>query len=1479
MRARRLIVLILSAAMGCVAGHAQSGAEKVLLEKARSLEARGRLDLAAQNWQQVLLSEPNNTEALAGAARAYASAGQPERAREYLDRLRAINPSDPQIGQIGAMHPQQAVTQQLRHAGQLAESGKYAEAMAIYRQAYGNNPPPGDMALAYYETEAAIPESRAAAIAGLRECVRKYPGDPRYETTLGKILTYDPKTRSDGMTMLKKYPSDPGANEALRQALKWEAANPAASGAIRGYLKGHPDAELQGELDETEAKQSKQNNGLARTPEERAAFAALAANKLDDAERRFTELRDRQPQNPRVLAGLGFLSMKRNDFAAAVNYLESADANGAKSGAVTSALSTSKFWLVMTDGGNALKDDQADVALEQYRKAVQMRPTNPDALRGLAGTLLRAQQPAEAAQVYLRLTHIQPASTEGWRGVVLAECAAGNSRGALETASRLPSGVHATLARDPQYLSALAGAYQDVGDEAGRQRTLAEGMELPFPQDGRGLTAAEQMAFAELLVQAKRYSQAAGIYRLVILQDPANLAAYEALIRTQHASGQDGLALATVEDMPPDVLSRAEGDAGFLGSIAAVYQSQGKLDIAQMFMEKSLALSADKGQAVPTSMELALAGIYMARGNVARAYPLYQRILAADPKRMDAWIGLFNALHAAKRDREALTELQQIPAAAMVQLDKDPRFLRVLASIYSDSGDATTALRTMRQAATRYEQKNSAPPADFSVQYCYLLLHAGDEQNLYTQLMHLGLRQNLTAEETGDVQTVWAAWSVRRAAVAARAGNNHKALQILDAADRAFPNNPNVQKALAGGYQQAGEAKRAESIYLQMDWANAKVDDYRGALGAALQARDLKQAALWLDAALTQFPEDPQILQQAAHYEQARGNTRKAAEFFQQSLQAMGPADPSVAILADLKQPLTNASSATPQANPGQQLMRMLAQGMQPGANADGLAATAQPTADYLPGQAPVPMQPDRAETNEAPTQITAPSPSKKSRRTEPEAKPVSPENLERLGDYNPPEGRLTPGDLCTLNRAAGLACSEAENDPAAWTVKQAAWPVAKQPLAAIDAPAAGVLRTASAPEISASSSVSQQTGSQPAQPTLRDEVQDQLNALQGGYSPWIGGTAMVSTRSGQPGFDHFVVFSEPLEASAVLNDAVRASIIVKPVLLDAGVANGQSSLLQGTNQAGCGSQPGCTIYTQTASGTGGEIQLRSNNFGVSAGYSPYGFLVSNVIGSLYANPSAGPLTFTLNRDSVVDTQLSYSGLVNTGTAYHDAVWGGVVANAFQAQYAKASDHSGFYIQGGGQYITGNHVQTNARADGDAGAYWHAASWPDYGTVTFGMNMFAMHYEHNLRYFTYGQGGYFSPDAYLLANIPVRFDGHSGRNFHYRIDGSLGVQAFQEDAAPYYPLDPTLEQSSSPPLMYPTRNSISGNYLIDAEGAYRVSEHWFAGGFLNANNSRDYNSVNIGFYVRYMFRSQFPTEEGPPTGIFPATGLRPMQVP
>jgi hypothetical protein len=119
---------------------------EILLSKARSLEARGRMDLAAQNWRQVLLVVPTETEALAGLARYAKENGDAQQERQYLDRLRKINPKDPAIAAIENMHvitPQER--NRLEEAGRLAMQHKPDEAMAIYHQVFGEEPSSGEI--------------------------------------------------------------------------------------------------------------------------------------------------------------------------------------------------------------------------------------------------------------------------------------------------------------------------------------------------------------------------------------------------------------------------------------------------------------------------------------------------------------------------------------------------------------------------------------------------------------------------------------------------------------------------------------------------------------------------------------------------------------------------------------------------------------------------------------------------------------------------------------------------------------------------------------------------------------------------------------------------------------------------------------------------------------------------------------------------------------------------------------------------------------------------------------------------------------------------------------------------------------------------------------------------------------------------------------------------------------------------------------
>jgi hypothetical protein len=154
-----------------------------------------------------------------------------------------------------------------------------------------------------------------------------------------------------------------------------------------------------------------------------------------------------------------------------------------------------------------------------------------------------------------------------------------------------------------------------------------------------------------------------------------------------------------------------------------------------------------------------------------------------------------------------------------------------------------------------------------------------------------------------------------------------------------------------------------------------------------------------------------------------------------------------------------------------------------------------------------------------------------------------------------------------------------------------------------------------------------------------------------------------------------------------------------------------------------------------------------------------------------------------------------------------------------------------------------------------------------------------MHYANNQNAFTHGMGGYFSPQAYFLANVPVSFAGHYLTNWHYNVVGGFGVQAFQANKTPLWPLsgDKALETNQGTPML-PDLTSVGPNYDLHGQVAYQIGPHWFAGGFFSANNTRNYSAASVGFSVHYMFRAQQSTANGP-TGLFPSDGLRPFTVP
>lgn len=1786
------LVLAAAFSLGAVpacSAQASAPATQALLEKAHSLEAKGRLDMAAQTWQQVLLADPNNTEALGGLARSAKSAGNQALSNTYLQRLRAINSNDPGIARAEGMMTQSNQVAQLQQAGKLASAGNYAQAMTIYRQVFGAQPPPGDWSLAYYETEAATEDGRAHAIAGFRSLVDRYPQDSRYQVALGRILTYDPKTRTEGRRLLQRHPKDPQATEALKQSLVWDAQNPATSGEIRSYLQTHKDAQLEESLRTTDAQTrtartvrraggTRGTGAIGSAPavdsaevlqqralsaEQNAAYAALNGKRFDEADTRFKALLAKDPHDARALAGIGYVRMNQQNFSGAISFLEQAKEDGAKDPGLDRNLETSRFYFILSEGSIALDENDLTTAEQKYQQALQMRPSSPEALQGLGGTLLKAGQPQSAVPYFQQFVRIKPSSA-AWRGLFMAQYQAGDAAGALATERRIPAATRSELMRDPDYLRTLASAYSAVGRDADAQRVLRSALDLPFPPGGKGLKAETQLQYASLLVQANRIDQASGLYRQVLADDPENTLAWQGLVGAEHAMHSDPAALQTLESMPPSVYDQALRDPGFLGTAAAIYQANNKFDLAQSLIERAIAVQNTSGQKVPLPLQIQLAGLYLQRNDAAHAFPIYQRVLSENPERVDAWKGLLASLHGAGRDQDALAQVQQIPQGVRRQLENDVDYLQTVGQVYASLGQPRQAMVFLNRVQQHYTAQHAAPPADVDIQNAWLLYNGMNDTGLYRQLLFLGGRHDLNDDQRRIVQTIWASWAVRRANQASAANNPKRALAVLNAAAKSFPDNPAVVKALAGGYQRAGMPKEAVTIFKAQDMASAPASDYKAAVGAALAANDLKDGETWLRYGLHQYPKDSEMLTLAARFEQARGDSGHAADYYKASLAAMPPADPGSELAYILNQPVPLNPRALPTPQQPQDLASLLAPGTDIG---PGQPAAQAPSKPYLPsygnayGTAPVqlgsnagggdnsggnivphymsnqgrspgstrsrlgdyrpPTDPNQnepmnyampqdsfsppaasavpggmSETNLPPEAQPARAPEpppylafqqQQIRRANEEAavanasplggrQPVStvaylegaqtgayngevygpyipylapstegkpairynatnvevpvqktiitefptgdgrpvplhnaksrthgsphhaqnaaaeaaearrhqsdsnytgtaiPEETEAAnldagqnaqytigGVQNPYNGSIAAAPGQTTRRsnipATAPTNTRSNSDPFQTNRNTAAVPqtsgdsYGQQYPQPIRRPSGTAARRRSRPQTaravggfgvnsapvfypSVPTALSAQpypdlppyntNGQQPptdpqlvarnvpplrghysttapndaaAGPPLNERQQAELDlaTLEGSYSGWVGGSGWVRTRSGEPGIDRLYDSEIPFEASAILGKAARFTVIPKAVFLNSGTIDRTRYAAGGAPYLG--TLPANAINTpspQYASGVGGEIQMVTQNLGVAVGYTPYQFLVNNITARFRYRPFSGPLTLYGERDSVKDTQLSYAGLRDPGSvalSYSGNIWGGVVATGGGIRFDHGNERSGLYVSADGAVFTGYHVLDNQRIEGTMGAYFRIKQIPRYGSLNIGASVFAEHFAHNERALTYGNGGYFSPESYLLGSVPVTFNGYYKTDLHYTVQAALGVQTFQESNAQLFPLDPGVQTQAYSGCSLtqianhtcgtaelPLNTSTGANFNINAEASYRIADHWYAGGAFSANNTNNYTLFQPTVFLRYLFRPQFPTEEYP-TGLFPTQGFRPLRVP
>jgi predicted Zn-dependent protease len=1431
----------LSPAAPAAADAIAGGALKVLIEQAKYWRARQRDDQAILSLNRALALAPDNADALVLLAQAEAEQGDQRGAAAALDRLRQVAPGDPRIAGIAqAIHVGAIAPDDLAEARRLARSGRQAEAIERYDRIFKGDPPPDSLAIEYYQTLAGVEGGYDRAREGLARLVRQNAQDLRAQLGYAQVLTYRDTGRLEGIERLATLAQNPAvaeqATEAWRHALGWLPGTKDSIAPLQAFLATHPgDADIAAELERAK------NPLIGASVPARAridGFEALNHGKLSDAERLFQQAIDADNNDADATGGLGIVRLRQHNFAEAKTLLARA---------IALDLEHKSRWLpalaAASNPGGGPNPAVALIRRGDYASAA--RELNRQSARGGDLTGLQA---------------------------MLADAEARSGR--LQDAEAT---YRVALGRSPNNAQVLLGLAGVLSRE-GRGQDAAPLLDRAQAAGGdtRGFGQARAQQLREQANAATDPATRLGLYRAAVAADPASpwvrLDLARALLKLgQTSEAHDTMAAATGASATPDGLK-----AGIIFANESADPDTAAALIARL--PPGLRTPDMRAQQLQASLQRELNTTLLLSRPMAR-----QRLLAmatvADP---DGARG-----------------------AALA---------RALGSI----GDTFGA----REAVVAAQASTPRQGAAARLRYADALMAIGDSQGAADMLAQVGSPRALDGDDRQRFTQLRAGLAVRTSDKLNEQGRQADAYDHLAPLLAQAPDNTDLNLALARLYQGArnpAEALQISQAMLRRDPNN--VEARKGAVAAALQLGDRRLAETLVEDGEQLRPNDPGTWMMAADVAKARGDNGRALRDLERAralrLQQLGYAGSD-----------TGADSAPPAVNLAPGDMPSFRPVLPRPAAAPLLLPNADGGADQPVDLTPPPLPPPTTQSAAPPDPPPPFTPQPMNAVGElPTYQPATVQAADSAPAAVPPRTAASAPLPVPADNADQMNAQELGREQAVDAALQSQVPVpvmqapGSEPPADDQPPARAPQRPpppyraaqaalyrpddAEPPTVSRGAlqdptrpappfDVSQDYYANPFRPgaddalagatppaaaadPMTEQIDRDILALRDTVAPSAQAGFGFRTRSGSSGLDQLTELTVPMEATFSPGGYGQLKLAVTPTFLNAGSLGGYITNQQrfGSNALALRSNATTGVTTlsgtapgdQTAAGAGFDLGYSVRGVSADIGTSPAGFREQNILGGVEWAPQLSDhvrLRLLAERRAVNDSILSFAGTTDPRTGEK---WGGVVRDHGRATLEFSAGRADFYLLGGGATFTGTHVQSNTEIEAGAGG-----GFPVYRTPTqevrLGLDLIYFGYSHNQDFFTLGQGGYFSPQSFAAALIPITWKEKLDEDLSYEVGASGGFATFRESASPYYPIDPALQadliaQQASAATAVPgvlaefpamTQSGFSGTAHASVD--YRVSPSLHLGGRVSFETSPAYNQTMAMAYAKYLFNGE-----------------------
>lgn len=242
------------------------------------------------------------------------------------------------------------------------------------------------------------------------------------------------------------------------------------------------------------------------------------------------------------------------------------------------------------------------------------------------------------------------------------------------------------------------------------------------------------------------------------------------------------------------------------------------------------------------------------------------------------------------------------------------------------------------------------------------------------------------------------------------------------------------------------------------------------------------------------------------------------------------------------------------------------------------------------------------------------------------------------------------------------------------------------------------------------------------------------------------------------------------------------------------------------------------------------------------------GFEVPNLVGGWRRAFGVGgtDVALELSRRVLTGSLLSYAGTRDPASGQR---WGGVTLNAVSLRLGRevggvstsASLRAG--LLGGHAVASNNTVQLRLAADRD----WLRSPALN---LNAGLTLALWRYRRNLGFYTFGQGGYYSPQRYASLGLPLQTQGQLGQHWSYKLRGAVAHTWSYEADTPFYPTDAALQARAGNPVHDGGGSGGGWSGSLRADLERRLGGGWSAGASFIADRSAFFAPTQWLFYLR-----------------------------